>query len=463
MSPQEWSAFQTLKGLFSSGDFESGESGDNLKIIKDNLRQHDKHRLLQVHLKNFVTLCEQNFTDKSVPFVQSQVSASVFEQPPEIKPPTFQPPITQPSVTPLLITPLPSFQPPVNQEVKAPEPEKPKETPIVDSIILEPATPVPPSSPLPPIIDTDPDIQGEKGDNKKAKKGNGQLILIIAVIALLIGAWQIYQHWDTMRNWEPIRKWFGDKPAQVTPATPNPLVTVGAWNGIINDKPATFQFLSIDSVDGKCNVNAQICFPDNKRDTLKLSGTIDKYSIDLKDDSMRYSGVLKPDTSVYSGTVYNKNTGTSANFSFRNPKMPVDTLSENITQSDTTIVAEPAKDSVAIATVTHESGKTAGENTPEKTVTQTAIPDNSGKQPHIQTSASTTARLNGLLNRITNSDDKARDEIKTLLGNDLRVEGAANVSNVQQLITDVSNGAHYRITKVNTDAGGKVVSISVSK
>jgi len=73
------------------------------------------------------------------------------------------------------------------------------------------------------------------------------------------------------------------------------------------------------------------------------------------------------------------------------------------------------------------------------------------------------AQLNALLNRIKNSDDKARDEIRKILGNSLRVEGAANISNVQQLITDVSNGGRYRVTKVNTGANGKIVSISVSK
>jgi regulatory protein YycI of two-component signal transduction system YycFG len=72
-------------------------------------------------------------------------------------------------------------------------------------------------------------------------------------------------------------------------------------------------------------------------------------------------------------------------------------------------------------------------------------------------------QLNDLLNQIANSDDNATDKIRSVLGNSLRVEGAPNISNVQQLITDVSNGNHYKVTKVNTNADGKIISINVSK
>jgi len=72
-------------------------------------------------------------------------------------------------------------------------------------------------------------------------------------------------------------------------------------------------------------------------------------------------------------------------------------------------------------------------------------------------------QLNDLLDRITSSDDYATDEIRKVLGNTLRVEGANNISNVQELITDVSKGSRYIVTKVNTNADGKVISISVSK
>ena len=75
----------------------------------------------------------------------------------------------------------------------------------------------------------------------------------------------------------------------------------------------------------------------------------------------------------------------------------------------------------------------------------------------------TPAQINNLLNKIANSDDKATDDLRKVLGNGLRVEGAANISNVQQLITDVSNGTRYKVSRVNTNDEGKLVSITVSK
>ena len=80
-----------------------------------------------------------------------------------------------------------------------------------------------------------------------------------------------------------------------------------------------------------------------------------------------------------------------------------------------------------------------------------------------QSNAPTPAQLNDLLKKITNSDDQATDRLRSILGNSLRVEGATNISNVQQLITDVSNGSHYKVTKVNTNDDGKIISITVSK
>ena len=77
--------------------------------------------------------------------------------------------------------------------------------------------------------------------------------------------------------------------------------------------------------------------------------------------------------------------------------------------------------------------------------------------------ATTPAQLNDLLVRIRRFDDHATDRLRSILGNSLRVEGATNISNVQQLITDVSNGNNYRVTAVNTDSDGKFVSISVRK
>ena len=80
-----------------------------------------------------------------------------------------------------------------------------------------------------------------------------------------------------------------------------------------------------------------------------------------------------------------------------------------------------------------------------------------------QSKVPATAQLNDLLNKISNHDDNATDRLRSVLGNSLRVEGATNISNVQQLIIDVSNGNRYRVIRVNTNADGKVISIIVNK
>jgi len=85
------------------------------------------------------------------------------------------------------------------------------------------------------------------------------------------------------------------------------------------------------------------------------------------------------------------------------------------------------------------------------------------KPPDKKSDNKTVTQLNNLLNKITNSDIDAIDEIRRTVGNNIRVDGASNINNVQQLIIDVSNGNYYKVTKVNRDANGKIISISVSK
>ena len=75
----------------------------------------------------------------------------------------------------------------------------------------------------------------------------------------------------------------------------------------------------------------------------------------------------------------------------------------------------------------------------------------------------TTEKLNSLLGRVANSDDHATDEIRKVLGNCLKVEGAIHIGNIQELIIDVSNGSNYKITSINKDEDGKIISISVVK
>ena len=61
LSPEELLVFQALITLFNSGNFEASESGNYIQLIKNALQQHSKNRLLQVHLKNFIVLCEKYF------------------------------------------------------------------------------------------------------------------------------------------------------------------------------------------------------------------------------------------------------------------------------------------------------------------------------------------------------------------------------------------------------------------
>jgi len=99
-------------------------------------------------------------------------------------------------------------------------------------------------------------------------------------------------------------------------------------------------------------------------------------------------------------------------------------------------------------------------------ITPVLTPKPTPKPPQKQTPASnepTTEKLNSLLGRVANSDDHATDEIRKVLGNSLKVEGATHISNVQELIIDVSNGSNYKITNINKDEEGKMVSISVVK
>ncbi|MDR0864195.1 MAG: hypothetical protein LBO74_04590 [Candidatus Symbiothrix sp.] len=93
LSPGELSAFAALKDLYSSGNFESSESGGYSRVIKDNLSKHGKHRLLKVHLTNFVALCEQSFTNKVVQVAPPIVTSPIISPPaPENNTPSFNPP-----------------------------------------------------------------------------------------------------------------------------------------------------------------------------------------------------------------------------------------------------------------------------------------------------------------------------------------------------------------------------------
>ena len=382
LSSEELLAFNALKELFNNSNFESNESSILIKTLKDALPKHGNHRLLQkVHLPNFINLCETYFKSE-----MKTVVPPVFTSPTFV-PPTFVPPTSQPPTPPVTPTPTfgdipsgdiadfqkatvvpplfipptfeppiiqpPTFQPPVTPEITPPEP------------VVEKPTFIEPAPPVPPIIA--PNIQEEK-DNKKTTKSNKQLILIIVAIALLIAGWQVHKNWDTVSNWEPLSKLLGKTKTTVSNGSIaiNPLV--GKWKGLLNNEPATLEFLSIDIVG---NVKGQIYFSENRPDTLRLIGTIDGYLIELKDNTGKYSGVLQQDSSFYYGTFYDKSTGTSSNFSFRNPKIAVDSVTEQTEQVDTILTAQ-VKGSTVIAPPTKESEKAASVNS-SKAYTQPAV------------------------------------------------------------------------------------------
>ena len=61
LSPEELSSISALVTLLNSSNFGANESSTYVRVIKNALPQHTNNRLLQVHLKNFVALCEQYF------------------------------------------------------------------------------------------------------------------------------------------------------------------------------------------------------------------------------------------------------------------------------------------------------------------------------------------------------------------------------------------------------------------
>ncbi|MDR2809426.1 MAG: YARHG domain-containing protein, partial [Tannerellaceae bacterium] len=59
LTGEEWSALVALNKCLSSGNFESVESRRSLRLLSGNLRLHDNNRILQMHLRNFIALCDK--------------------------------------------------------------------------------------------------------------------------------------------------------------------------------------------------------------------------------------------------------------------------------------------------------------------------------------------------------------------------------------------------------------------
>jgi len=192
-SPDELSAFKALVEFYKNGYFESDESGGNIQIIKNALKQHVKNRLLKAHLTNFVTLCEKYFKIQTKPVVapasgtgippliQPSVKAGVAAvpviDPPRIIPPAFEPPTVQLPVDVTVLPPKPQSEIPVITPAQEVAPEPKVEIPVFG----------------PPVA---PESSQLKGNNTTTKEGknNTKLILFIAAIAVLIGGWWIYDN-----------------------------------------------------------------------------------------------------------------------------------------------------------------------------------------------------------------------------------------------------------------------------
>ena len=61
LTGEEWAALVALNNSLQSGNFESDESRRAFALLKDSLSRHNNNQLLQIHLKNFVALCEKYF------------------------------------------------------------------------------------------------------------------------------------------------------------------------------------------------------------------------------------------------------------------------------------------------------------------------------------------------------------------------------------------------------------------
>jgi len=79
----EWSALIVLNGCLQSGNFQSEESLNALAFLKNNLSRHGSNQILQMHLQDFIALCDPYFqTNKQIippsviPAIQPSVTAT---------------------------------------------------------------------------------------------------------------------------------------------------------------------------------------------------------------------------------------------------------------------------------------------------------------------------------------------------------------------------------------------------
>ena len=538
LSPNEWSAFQDLKQLFESSNFQAIESGSYIKVIKDALPSHNKNRLLQkAHLPIFIKLCELYFNGGGQ---TSEVPVSPVTPPLNIATqnnvPTFQPP---------------TFRPPINQG------EQQLETKVVESVV-HPNTPTPPSqqqspetSPVPEggkermVSNSDLEkwrkaIQGiEEGqkdlssnewtafqalkqlfDNNNFQASESDSYIKIIKDALpshnkhrllqkahlptfiklcemffngeetppVVSLSNSVTHSANVSSFQPptfcppinqgeqqpettvvkplVHPIPPSSPQSHTSPPPSPRPVQGARSvserekgGQRNNKQPIIILVVIALLVGGWLVYQNWGMWFGQPESISLDKST--ISFDVKDASEQIIVTILPDyIPKKNKTITWKSSDTSI------AKVDENGVVTAIAIGNTQITASTdnglsASCNIAVAII---PDLTILDNTVSTTETRNSISDARSAQVKRPTAPTPTpVILNDLLNKITNSDDKATDDLRRVLGNRLPVVGAENISNVQQLITDVSNGSHYYITKVNTDADGKIISITVSK
>ena len=79
LTGEEWSALVTLNSILQNGNFDSEESRRALALLKNNLSKHGNNQILQMHLQNFIALCEQYDGTKSVSTFTENTTARTSE------------------------------------------------------------------------------------------------------------------------------------------------------------------------------------------------------------------------------------------------------------------------------------------------------------------------------------------------------------------------------------------------
>lgn len=373
LSPDELSAFQTLKEFFNNGPFDSNESEVLIKVLNDALPSHSNHRLLQrVHLPNFINLCEAYFKRE-----METVTPPIFAPPLFVPPaPTMQPPTIQPPIPPS--TPPPTFG-------GIPKDDIAHIQKSIDGIEKERNNLSPPEWSAFEVL----------RDN--FRNGNFVSNESIDSVKILKNALPNYEKHRILQkvhlpNFIKLCEMYFK--SEVQPFTP-PLFTPPTFQPSVNpeitspepeiqkEQPIITEFTPppaphVISPDRQQSEKSNKNVPKSNKSLILiiisfalLIGAWQIYKNWNTVSSWNPISKLlgKTETTLPNDSISNndKNSGTSSDFGFRNPNIAIDSLSENAVQVDTASV-EQAKDS-ALTQTNHESAKTVSNNS-SKTITK---------------------------------------------------------------------------------------------